>query len=361
MNDNQLKRNGSEQEPPLEDSTTNEVQLKPKFYPLKPKDEEGFKKAVAWFGGRELIASLKGIVMYAIYGENMDPRSWMKPIIYPNVEEKVRLQKEDEIRDELKEEGKKSDNDYEYLNAIVDTAAAEKVKGSETVQKDIAKEVINEWSRKIFDYWEWKRTHFGFWEEYLKTAKFWDDIKDDEKEIKEFWFDYIADSGDGQMGVYGVGCMCCSDLWLIGGEEAKAGAEISFEPPKKEDWSKTRLLPRGYFLFVGGDTAYHSANYATLFERFQTPFRWGFTSVRKYLFEKYQPKLDYSKSFFWSEGKKENIFDAAADGKPHEKWDGTISDEVIIPTTKEKKILLGLGAAAPVFRHSGESRLLRQH
>ncbi len=38
-----------------------DLKLKSKFYPLKPENIEGFKKAVAWFGGREFIASLKGI------------------------------------------------------------------------------------------------------------------------------------------------------------------------------------------------------------------------------------------------------------------------------------------------------------
>ena len=48
--------------------------IRQRFYPLKPKTAEGFKKAVAWLGGRELVASLKGVIIYAIYGENTDPR-----------------------------------------------------------------------------------------------------------------------------------------------------------------------------------------------------------------------------------------------------------------------------------------------
>jgi len=34
-------------------------------------------------------------------------------------------------------------------------------------------------------------------------------------------------------------------------------------------------LPRGEFLFVGGDTAYHIADFETLAERFQAPFNWA--------------------------------------------------------------------------------------
>ena len=35
------------------------------------------------------------------------------------------------------------------------------------------------------------------------------------------------------------------------------------------------LLPRGAFLFVGGDTSYHIADYANLSDRFQNPFCWA--------------------------------------------------------------------------------------
>ena len=30
----------------------------------------------------------------------------------------------------------------------------------------------------------------------------------------EFWFDYIADSGDGQKAVYNIAYLCQGDLWL---------------------------------------------------------------------------------------------------------------------------------------------------
>ena len=299
-----------------------DLQLKPKFYPLKPKNADGFKKAVAWFGGRELIASLKGTIMYAIYGENMDPRSWMKPNIYPNVEEKIWFQKVDKVKNKIMAEAEKSsgDGNYEPLNVIGDAAAKKEIKNSEEIQQEIIKKVNDEWAKKAFVYWEWKRTHFGFWEKYLETSVFWRNLKTENPQLDEFWFDFIADSGDGQMGVYGVGCMCFSDLWL---KSEEVGSDIEVEPPREEDWKKYQLLPRGYFLFVGGDTAYHSANYATLFERFQTPFRWAFTSVRKFLFEKYQPKLQPDESLFLCDGKLEKVFNDKTK-KPVENWDGTL-------------------------------------
>jgi hypothetical protein len=40
-------------------------------------------------------------------------------------------------------------------------------------------------------------------------------------------------------------------------------------------------LPRGEFLFNGGDTSYHIADYATLANRFQSPFRWAFDDLKR--------------------------------------------------------------------------------
>jgi hypothetical protein len=50
------------------------------------------------------------------------------------------------------------------------------------------------------------------------------------------------------------------------------GAAVSFERPDGRD---AMVLPRGAFLFVGGDTAYHIADYATLAERIWAPFWWA--------------------------------------------------------------------------------------
>src|SRR6267143_4403625 len=36
-----------------------------------------FEKQVAWLLGQQLIGGLKGILLYAAYGEKLDPRDWM--------------------------------------------------------------------------------------------------------------------------------------------------------------------------------------------------------------------------------------------------------------------------------------------
>lgn len=242
---------------------------KQKYFPLKPKTEEGFKEPVSWLGGRELIASLKGTLIYSIYGESIDPRPWMKSNPFPAVTENGEVQ----------------------IDKVVNEA----------------------WAKKDAEYWNWKRTRFEFWEEYFNGKSL--PNLNEQGEFKEFWFDYIADTGDGQRGVYGVGCLCLSDLWLT---EDKTGAAVNF---KVGDATKETLLPRGSFLFVGGDTAYHVADYSSIHERFQTPFRWAFASVREFMIKHYRLKDDAEK-YFISEGETLPIL---TDGKFNEKWDGTLS------------------------------------
>lgn len=90
----------------------------------------------------------------------------------------------------------------------------------------------------------------------------------------EFWFDYLADTGDGTRATYSVAYLAYSQLWI-----PQAGAAAGCRVKLDEDPEHSRCLPRGAFLFVGGDTAYHVADYETLTERFQQPFTWAFNDL----------------------------------------------------------------------------------
>jgi len=85
----------------------------------------------------------------------------------------------------------------------------------------------------------------------------------------EFWFDYIADSGDGQTAMHNVACLCLSDLHLASNEAATLVKPTTPLP------AGATHLPRGTFLMIGGDTAYHVADAPTLAERVQRPFAWA--------------------------------------------------------------------------------------
>lgn len=91
----------------------------------------------------------------------------------------------------------------------------------------------------------------------------------------EFWFDYISDTGDGQRAVYSVAYLCMSDL--VVGADARPGDALAFAA--NPDAAGGQLLPRGTFLFVGGDTSYHISDYATIAERFYKPFCWAYRDL----------------------------------------------------------------------------------
>ena len=91
----------------------------------------------------------------------------------------------------------------------------------------------------------------------------------------EFWFDYISDTGDGQRAMYSIAYLCMSDM--NAGNNPQVGDKVTFV----KDPDRQTLLPRGEFLFVGGDTSYHISDYATLANRFQNPFWWAFGDLPK--------------------------------------------------------------------------------
>jgi hypothetical protein len=105
------------------------------------------------------------------------------------------------------------------------------------------------------------------------------DRHEDTSENGAFWFDYLSDSGDGQCATYNIAYLCMHDLWL---PSANSAPDINKEAKKVsliESTENSFKLPRGEFLFVGGDTAYHIADYTTLAERFQRPFNWAYEDI----------------------------------------------------------------------------------
>jgi hypothetical protein len=289
-----------------------EHELKQKYYQPKPKTEQGFKEPVSWLGGRDMLAALKGIFVYSFFGEGVDPRPWMKPNLYPIV-----------VPDD---------------------------------ENQAEKAVDEFWRKRQAEYWNWKRERFEVWEEYFGKRENSSNTDEQRAESDEsrrepqqqpepeaFWFDYIADTGDGQKGVYGAACLCLSDLWAA---EDKTGAKVNFKPA---DIEKDCLLPRGAFLFVGGDTAYHVADYSTIYERFQTPFRWAFASVREYMLRHYKPKRDAEKYFIGNGKTKPVLINEQSPLTFDEEWDGTLSkkqadEQDVFSDTEPLRPLFGVPA-----------------
>ena len=161
-----------------------------------------FERPVAWLLGRQLMGSVKGILLYSAYGKKLDPRDWMT------------------------------------AKAVSFDPSDDRLEPPAGVEKAALDEAI--------------RRKGGF------------------------WFDYISDTGDGMKAVYSIAYLCLSDLSVptLDPERLRAG-----EPVGKGRADGRELLPRGEFLFVGGDTAYHASDYMTLIDRIQNPFKWAYEDL----------------------------------------------------------------------------------
>ena len=93
-------------------------------------------------------------------------------------------------------------------------------------------------------------------------------------EGKEFWFDYLSDTGDSMRATYSMAYLAYSDLWAA---SVDAPGAVAFE----ESGGASQRLPRGACLVIGGDTAYHVADYETLVDRFQFPFNRAFAHLKE--------------------------------------------------------------------------------
>ena len=66
----------------------------------------------------------------------------------------------------------------------------------------------------------------------------------------------------------------CRSLWTTPNPTTNADVKITPSDP-----NFSYQLPRGQFLFVGGDTAYHASDYMTLVNRMQHPFKYAFLDL----------------------------------------------------------------------------------
>lgn len=104
-----------------------------------------------------------------------------------------------------------------------------------------------------------------------------------------FWFDYLADTGDGQAPTYAVAYLCSGDLVIDGDGPTSVRVRAATEAPVQGE-----LLPCGSVILVGGDTAYHIADDITLKQRFVNPFQWARADLvedGKYVAERARPLL----------------------------------------------------------------------
>ena len=270
-------------------------------------EKRKYRKPVAWLGGRDLLANLKYFLLFAAFKGKLDPRDWMNPEVFPG---KPTNEREEKYA-------------TDFNNSFAD----------------------------LYD-------------------------------KGEFWFDYFADSGDGMTAGYAIAYMCMSDLFArlpdrweslspIARRQAldrdapavelrsKLYAEKKWEGnltqiDKIEDEcagvvfvsspqpgnnnaesyeGRTDLtkLPRGTFLFVGGDTAYHVADFAGLGLRFQRVFDWAFEDLKKHLTKEQADAM-------WEENNRHPIFGVPGNHDYYDMIDG-FNRQFARPVTSETNFI----------------------
>ena len=107
----------------------------------------------------------------------------------------------------------------------------------------------------------------------------------------EFWFDYISDTGDSTRATYSIAYLAMSNLYVQKYFEDKPRVNDAAVTLEQEANASTQVvLPRGQFLFVGGDTTYHMSDYPSLSNRFQNPFKWAYEDLKKDLAGKFDER-----------------------------------------------------------------------
>lgn|GEM_PF-6881064 len=91
---------------------------------------------------------------------------------------------------------------------------------------------------------------------------------------EDYWFDFVADTGDSDVGAYSISYLFHGDLRIDGladitGDRPQLEGPLAVEAGTAEE--AANALPRGRFLYVGGDTAYPVAEAKQLLERFVRP------------------------------------------------------------------------------------------
>src|SRR5688572_21416056 len=119
------------------------------------KKDRAFEPPVAWLLGRQLMASLKWILLYTAFGTKLDARDWMDAKVFPA------------------EDQQQADHAWKTMYQR---------EGADATQPHGA-------------------TGDGAGE------KFW-------QNKGEFWFDYISDTGDGMRATYSIAYLCLSNLWV---------------------------------------------------------------------------------------------------------------------------------------------------
>jgi hypothetical protein len=191
---------------------------------------------VAWLLGRQLLASLKGTLLYTGFGSKLDARDWMHAEEFP-------------------------DADKTHAENIWQQFADKSWQESGT---DYWKSKGEFWFDYISDTGDGMRATYSI--AYLCFSNLW--LEESLQKCQEKNFTALPDK---------VGFMVRPGFTP---QEPDKYPNADLNRGQIDSLKQTEL-PRGAFLLVGGDTTYHMSDYEGLHTRFQTPFNWAFEDAER--------------------------------------------------------------------------------
>jgi hypothetical protein len=307
-------------------------------------EKRKYSKPVAWLGGRDLLANLKYFLLFAAFKGKLDPRDWMKAEVFPAKPENTR---EEEYVDAF---NKSFRSDRGLAKEFWFDYFADSGDGM-TAGYAIAYLCMTDLRAKLSPGWtklsaEAKKTAIHgasavgeirsrFVAMAIKKARHptWSRLfGDSRRRILNDYADRLSPETMNEL-------RAKNDEDIIKHIEERAVGVITVPPFKEPSASDSLVLPRGAFLFVGGDTAYHVADFAGMAFRFQKVFDWAFQDLTSHLSEADAREM-------WQESNRRPIFAVPGNHDYYDMIDG-FNRQFGRPMTRETNFINLAGRDMP--------------
>lgn len=244
-------------------------------------EKRNYRKPVAWLGGRDLIANLKYFLLFAAFKGKLDPRDWMRPEVFPPDDPKLEGYA-GRFHNSFK--GLLARNEF-WFDYFADSG------DGMTAGYAIAYLCLSDLQVRLAPNWE------------TLTAKQRREILDRHSCLTEIRSRLGAGEKPSRIAVDYEGIAPQEILDRLKKNENRAhlikaieesAVGVIFTADQRTGVVADGLeLPRGAFLFVGGDTAYHVADFAGLGLRFQQVFDWAYADLKTNLAAAHIDTEDY--------------------------------------------------------------------
>jgi len=254
-----------------------------------------YKKPVAWLGGRDLLANLRKFILFAAFQGKLDPRDWMKAEVFPpplpdpsDKHYQSNKQYYEDFRRSFNTEKEPQEFWFDYFADSGDGMTAGYALAY-LCMSDLTANMPADWQQLSSA----ERSALIKRDRAMAEARSrFAALEDPSRQLLPAFFRRCADSPKQIL----QDLAKCLDpevlnevkrLSKLGNHQVieyleKTAIGVVNVPPKDADVNAANCpLPRGAFLFVGGDTSYHVADFAGLGMRFQRVFDWAYEDLKK--------------------------------------------------------------------------------